>query len=79
MLIASMIVKVVPAEAQAVQAQLQRLPNVTTYGIHKEDNIILVTEARSVEALEQLSKHVTHEIAGVLGVFPTYVTEDEEE
>ncbi len=79
MLIASMIVKVVADEAEAVQAQLQRMPNVTTYGIHKEDNIILVTEARSVEELELLSKRLTHEIAGVLGVFPTYVTEEEEE
>ncbi len=78
MLIASMIVKVVATDAEAVQAQLQRLPNVATYGIHKEDNIILVTEARSVEELEQLAKHITHEVAGVLGVFPTYVTEDEE-
>lgn len=77
MLIASMIVKVVAAEAEAVQAQLRRLPHVTTYGIHKEDNIILVAEARSVEELEKLSLHLTHEITGVLGVFPTYVTEEE--
>ncbi|NUO80851.1 chaperone NapD [candidate division KSB1 bacterium] len=79
MLIASMIVKVVAPEAQAVQKRLESIPKVKTYGIHREDNIIVVTEARSVEELEQLSKHITHEIPGVLGVFPTYVTEDEEE
>ncbi|MDZ7291555.1 MAG: chaperone NapD [candidate division KSB1 bacterium] len=78
MLIASMIVKVVPEKAEEVMQQLRRVPNVTTYGVHKENNLIIVAEAHDAEQLENLSKYLTTEFEGVLGVFPTYVTADEE-
>ncbi len=78
MLIASMIVKVVPEKAEEVTQQLERIPNVTTYGVHKEKNLIIVAEAHDAEQLENLSKYIMNTFDGVLGVFPTYVTADEE-
>jgi len=77
MLIASMIVKVVPEKAEEVVQSLGRIPNVTTYGVHKENNLILVAEAHDVEQLENLSKYIMNTFDEVLGVFPTYVTADE--
>jgi nitrate reductase NapAB chaperone NapD len=79
MLIASMIVKVVPEKAEEVAQSLGRIPNVTTYGVHKENNIIVVAEAHDVEQLENLSKYLMMEYENVLGVFPTYLTSDEDE
>lgn len=78
MIIASMIVKVVPEKAEDIAQQLRRIPNVTTYGVHKENNIIVVAEAHDEEQLQNLSKYIMEEFEDVWGVFPTYMTSDEE-
>lgn len=78
MLISSMIVKVEPAKAEKVAHQLGRVPNVTTYGVHRENNVIIVAEMHDAEQLENLSKYILNEFDGVSGIFPTYVAVDEE-
>ena len=50
MQIASAIVKVEPERAEDVLELLARIPKVTTYGIHKQSNIIIVAEAHDIEA-----------------------------
>jgi nitrate reductase NapAB chaperone NapD len=77
MYIASMVVKVLPEKSEEVVLQLNRLPNVTTYGIHRESNIIVLAEARRLEDLENLTRYILNEFDGVVGVFPTYVASDE--
>lgn len=76
MLVASMIVKITPEKAEEVAQQLERIPNVTTYGVHKQNNIIVVVEAHDEAQLENFSKYITEEFDGVLGVFPTFVAVD---
>lgn len=79
MLIASMIVKVAPEKANEISQLLGRIPNVASYGVHKENNIIVVAEAHDEEQLEKLSKYILEEYDEVLGVFPTFVGSDEGE
>jgi len=78
MLIASMIVKSVPEKAEETAQLLGRIPNVTTYGVHKDNNIIVVAEAHDVKQLENLSKYLLNEYDDVIGVFPTYLRWDDE-
>ena len=79
MLIASMIVKVVPEHAERIEAHLNTLDSVTSYGVHKTDNIIAVVEAQNVHEIEELSNNLMKEYDAVLGVYPTYLTVDDDE
>lgn len=78
MLIASMIVKVDPAMADRVKSELDEISGVTTYGIHKENNIIAVAEVQEVDELERLSKMILADCEGVLAVLPTFLGSDQE-
>ena len=78
MLIASMIVKTAPEKAEEVSQQMGRIPNVTTYGVHKENNIIVVAEARDEAQLENLARFLVESFEDVWGVFPTFVASDQE-
>lgn len=78
MLVASMIVKTDPERAAEVARQLGRMPNVTSYGVHKEENIVLVAEAHDEAQLENLARYILDTFDDVWGVFPTFVGSDEE-
>ena len=77
MLIASSIVKVQAAKAEETAALLERVPGVTSFGVHRDVNIILVTEAHDLEQLEGLHKHILEEFPDVLGIFPSFVADEE--
>jgi len=77
MLVTSMIVKVDPAKAQELARQFGRIRGVTTYGVHKENNIVVVAEARDEGQLENLARYIAESFEGVWGVFPTFVASDE--
>ncbi|MCP4399092.1 MAG: chaperone NapD [bacterium] len=79
MLVASMIVKVIPEHAEDIEAYLNTIPSITTYGIHKTDNIIAVAEAQTVQEIEELSSNLMKKHEAVLGVYPTYLTVDDDE
>ncbi len=76
MLIASLIVKVNIEYADETAQQLEKMENVTTYGVHKEDSIIIVVEAETIKEIEFLTKQILAENNNVLGVFPTYLAPD---
>jgi nitrate reductase NapAB chaperone NapD len=76
MLIASMIVKAEPELAEEVARQLGRVPGVTTYGVHKEENIVVVAEAQDEAQLENLAEYILESFEGAWGVFPTFVGSD---
>jgi nitrate reductase NapAB chaperone NapD len=78
MLVASMIVKAEPEQAEEVCRQLGRVPGVTTYGVHKEVNIVVVAEAQDVEQLENLAKYIVENFEGAWGVYPTFIGSDDE-
>lgn len=76
-LIAGMIVKVDPERAGEVARQLGRIPNVSTYGVHKEENIVLVAEGHDEGQLENLARYIVGTFEGVRGVYPTFIGSDE--
>ena len=77
-LISSMIVRVKPAKADEILVQLEKIPNVETHGVHKEENIILVAEGRDVRQIENLVTYINQEFPDVAGVYPTYLNWDED-
>ena len=78
MIIASMIVKTTVDSAEKVVLALNELPNVTTYGIHKDNNIVVLIEAESEDKLRDLSRYINSEFDGVTGTYPTFISVDEE-
>lgn len=78
MLVASMIVKAEPEKAEEVARLLGRVPGVTTYGVHKDVNIVAVAEAHDVEQLDNLAKYIVDNLEGAWGVYPTFVGSDDE-
>ncbi|MFZ0389199.1 MAG: chaperone NapD, partial [Calditrichia bacterium] len=77
--IAGVVILAHPAAAPLILEQLQALPQVTTYGVHKENNIVAVLEADDAAGLERLSKNISSRIPGILGVFPSYVDFEEDQ
>ncbi|HMN17375.1 MAG TPA: chaperone NapD [Ignavibacteriaceae bacterium] len=78
MIIASMVVTTKTGMAEEVALQLKTIPNLTTYGIYKGDNIIVVMEAKKEEELLNMSRYIMNEFDGILGTFPTFVASEEE-
>jgi nitrate reductase NapAB chaperone NapD len=78
MIIASMIVKTKTGMAEEVELQLKRVPNLTTHGIYKDDNIIVVMEAEKEEELVDLSRYIMNENEGILGTYPAFISSDDE-
>jgi nitrate reductase NapAB chaperone NapD len=76
MLVASMVVKVDPAQADELSRQFGRIPGLTTYGVHKEDNIVVVAEAHDEAQLENMARYLLDNFEGAWGVFPTFVASD---
>ena len=60
--------------------QLQNVENVTTYGVHKNNNIVAVFEGQTPKELERINEKLINEVPGILGIYPAYVNyEDVEE
>lgn len=78
MIIASMVVTTKTGMAEEVALQLKTIPNLTTHGIYKGDNIIVVMEAKKEEELLNMSRYIMNEFDGILGTFPTFVASEEE-
>jgi nitrate reductase NapAB chaperone NapD len=76
MLVASMVVKVDPAQAEEVSRQIGRVPGLTTYGVHKEENVVVVAEAHDEAQLENMARYILENFEGAWGVFPTFVGSD---
>ena len=75
MAIASVVVATVAGAAEAVLADLARLPNTEVYG-SKENEIVTVIEAESVAALTEGLQRLAG-VAQVVGVYPVYAGADE--
>ena len=78
MIIASMIVRTLPDKVDETILELQKLPYVTTHGVHKDDNIIVLVEAESEEKLKDLGRYINSEFEHVLGTYPTFISADED-
>ncbi len=77
MMISSLIVRTLPEHAHTLSRMLEKIPNVSTYGVYKEENIIVVAETHDVPQLENLISYIANDFEHVLGVFTTYVNWDD--
>ena len=75
MAIASVVVATEAGAAEAVLADLARLPNTEVYG-SKENEIVTVIEAESVAALTEGLQRLAA-VEWVVGVYPVYAGADE--
>ena len=71
--IAGVIILTTEERSMQVLDQLAKIDHITTYGIHKDNNIVAVFEGDSPKELEELSKKIIKEVPGILGVYPAYV------
>jgi nitrate reductase NapAB chaperone NapD len=78
MIISSMIVTTKTGKAEETALNLKRIPNVSTHGVYKGDNIIVVAEAEKEEDLVNLARYIMNEYPDVLGTFPTFISSDED-
>lgn len=78
MAIAGFLVQTLPEQTRSVEAALTKMPGVRSYGIHEGAYIVAVAESETAR-LEALVERM-QELEGVLAVYLTSVTtEDEEE
>jgi len=73
-----MIIKTEDGKAEDVVLKLKGIPNLTTHGIYKENNIIVVLEAEKEEELENLSRYIMNEFDGIIGTFPTFIASEDD-
>ncbi len=76
-LVAGAVVETLPGQAPAVAARLAGEPGLSLAGGDGRRLIAVVCEAADGEALEALSQRLLAEHPEVLGVYPTFVGDDE--
>ena len=76
MAIMGFLVHALDEAVQDVEAAVQNMPEMTTYGIHQEHFIVTVVEAPS-NKIEETVKKIT-ELDGVLTTYTTYLTIEDE-
>jgi nitrate reductase NapAB chaperone NapD len=76
MAIAGLLVHTLKENLEAVESQIDSMSEMTTYGIHQDQYIVVVAEVPS----DQMEKKVDRikEIDGVLTIYTTYVTIEDE-
>jgi nitrate reductase NapAB chaperone NapD len=72
MAIAGLLVHTEKAALQSVAARIQAMPEMSTYGTHQEEYVVVVAEAPAGQ-LENVVKRLKA-IEGVLTIYTTYVT-----
>ncbi len=76
MAIAGLLLHALKDNLASVEAALQTMPEFTTYGVYEDQYLVVVAEAPSGR-LESLVDGLK-ELAGVLTVYTTYVTVEDE-
>jgi hypothetical protein len=76
--VAGVVVQTVPGAAPRVAARLLHRPGFEPTGGDGKERVAAVVTAESGEALEAIAEALLRDDADVLGVFPTFVGEDDE-
>ena len=77
MAIAGLLVHTLPQDAKKIESQILDIENMTTYGVHKNEFIVVVAEVPSDTMEREVDK--IKAIDGVLTIYTTYVTLEDEE
>lgn len=78
MAISSMIVQLAADSLERITEELARINGVTVHSVTPKQEIIIVVEATSLNAVNEVARKIEG-IPGILGVFPTYITTADEE
>ena len=78
MLVASVIVKCIPEYVDKIKSKLGEIENVTVYGVHNHENIVIIIEAEKEEQLEEITNIIRLEPEGVLGTYPTFISSEDD-
>ena len=76
MAIMGLLVHVLKEDVELVEARVQQMPEMTTYGIHEEQYVVVVCETVS-DQIEKVLDRVK-ELEGVLTIYTTYLTIEDE-
>lgn len=76
MAIAGLLVHTLQEKVEIVEQQIEKMDNMTSYGIHKDEFIVMVAEAHSQDMENEVEK--INRIDGVLTIYTTYVTVEDE-
>lgn len=76
MAITGLLVHAQKKEVEAVERAIAALPQMTSYGIHQEQYVVVVAEAPS-DTVEKVVEQLDT-IDGVLAVYTTYLTVEDE-
>lgn len=76
MAIAGLLIHTLKENLEVVEKQINSMPEMTTYGIHQDQYVVVVAEAPS----DQMEKKVDliKDLEGVLTIYTTYVTLEDE-
>lgn len=75
--IAGVVILTDQTKTMNVLNELQDIDGITTYGVHKDNNIVAVFEADTAKSLEDMNDWLFNEVEGILGVYPAYVNFEE--
>lgn len=76
MAIAGLLVHALKDDLTRIESQFKKIPEMTTYGCHQDQFIVVVAEAPA-DQMEQTVKRI-EAIDGVLAIYTTYVTVEDE-
>ena len=76
MAIMGFLVHALKEDVVAVEAQLQQMPEMTTYGVHQDQYVVVVCEAVS-DQIEMIMDRIK-QLEGVLTIYTTYLTIEDE-
>ncbi len=76
MAIAGLLVHTISEHIKTVEAQIKKMPEMTSHGIHQDQFVVAVAEAHSSQLEEKVER--IKDIDGVLAIYTTYVTIEDE-
>jgi len=76
MAISGILIHCLTDDLTAVEAQVQTMEEITTYGVHDDAYVVAVVESPS-DQIERVTKRI-EEIEGVLTIYTTYLTIEDE-
>lgn len=79
MIVAGVVIQTRPGAASTVALGLQNIPGMTIHGGDGRSQLAAVWRAANTEALERLSRELVAGSDDIVGVFPTFVGEADDE
>ena len=76
MAIAGLLVHTLTEDLTRIESEIQKMPAMTTYGIHQDQYVVVVADVPS-DRMEAEVKRI-EDIDGVLTIYTTYVTVEDE-